>query len=201
MKRKYGDWLGWERILAHTFTVARVERPAFCGVVTLYTMLDVREPLYKPVAGELTLIADVGFRWLQLYSADSQGQTYTVTAAFNPAEIVVQWYIDVCSAHGVDHNGIPWHDDLYLDLVANQRGVVDILDASDLELAVECGMTPLATYDLAWREVHRLAPLAHSGRLPEMRFAGDALEAMRTLELGAVTPGYTCLVMSGVDVR
>lgn len=201
MKRKYGDRPGWARVLAHTFTVARVERPAFAGVVTLYTMLEVRAPLYKPVAGELTLIADVGFRWLQLYSADSQSQTYTVTAAFNPAEMIVQWYIDVCAAHGVDHTGIPWHDDLYLDLVANQRGAIAVIDADDLEQAVDHGMTSIATYHLAWSEVHRLAPLAHSGRLPEMRFAGEALEAMCALERGAVIPGYTCLATPGVDIH
>ena len=201
MKRKYGDRSDWARILAHTFTVARVDQPAFSGVVTLYTMLRVREPLYKPVAGELTLIADADFRWLQLYSADRRSQTYTVTAAFNPAEIVVQWYIDVCAAHGVDHTGIPWHDDLYLDIVANQRGAVAILDANDLEQSVERGMTTLSSYHLAWGEVHRLAPLAHRGLLPEMRFANEALQAMRALERGVAVAGYTRLASSGADGR
>jgi predicted RNA-binding protein associated with RNAse of E/G family len=67
VKRKYGDRADWARILERSFTVARVEQPAFCGVVTLYSMRRVRAPLFKAVAGELARIADDGFRWLRLY--------------------------------------------------------------------------------------------------------------------------------------
>ena len=204
MKRKYGDRPGWERIAERMFTVARVEQPAFSGVVALYTMLRVREPLYKPVAGELTLIADDGFCWLQLYSDDVESQTYTITVAFNPENIVVQWYIDVCAGHGVDHTGVPWHDDLYLDLVMNARGALSVIDAADLESALEAGAVSLPAYQLAWREAHRLAPLARSMRLPEMSFATEALSALQALERGESVAGYTCVVapgMSGAQVR
>lgn len=191
MKRKYGDRPGWERITEHLFTVARVEQPAFSGVVTLYTMLRVRERLYKPVAGELTLIADERFRWLQLYSNDAESQTYTVTAAFDPENFVAQWYIDVCAGHGVDHTGVPWHDDLYLDLVMNARGALAVIDVADLESALETGAVSLQAYHLAWREAHRLAPLARGMRLPEMRFALEALSALQALERGELVAGYT----------
>jgi hypothetical protein len=191
MKRKYGDRAGWARIAERAFTVAQIDLPAFSGVAALYTMLRVREPLYKPVAGELTLIADDGFRWLQLYSADAQRQTYTVTAAFNPENIVAQWYIDVCAGHGVNHTGVPWHDDLYLDIVVSERGALAVIDAADLESAVEMEALSLPAYHLAWREAHRLAPLARSRLLPEMRFAAEALGAMRALESGQAVAGYT----------
>lgn len=194
MKRKYGDRPGWERIEQRLFTVARVHQPAFSGVVSLYTMLHVRKPLYKPVAGELTLLADDGFRWLQLYSDDAQSQTYTVTVAFNPENFAAQWYIDVCAGHGVDHTGIPWHDDLYLDLVVSARGALAVIDAADLETAMETDAVSLPAYQLAWGEAHRLAPLARNMRLPEMQFAPGALSAMLSLERGETVAGYTRLV-------
>jgi predicted RNA-binding protein associated with RNAse of E/G family len=196
MPRKYGDRAGWARILASTFTVARVETPAFHGVASLYTMLRVRERLYKPVCGELTLIADDGFRWLQLYSADPACQTYTVTAAFDSEKILAQWYIDVCAGHGVDRTGVPWHDDLYLDVIANGRGAVEVIDAADLEAAIAAAIVGDAEYQLAWREAHRLAPLVRSASLPEMRFAGEALDALETLGRGGAVVGFT--VIAGV---
>ena len=100
MKRKYGDRADWARTLEHTFTVARVDLPAYHGVVTLFSMERVREPLYKPVAGDLTLIADEGFRWLQFSSAYPTSQTYTVTASFDLHNDIAQWYIDVCAGTG-----------------------------------------------------------------------------------------------------
>lgn len=193
MHRKYGNRDGWARIAEHTFTVARVLTPAFRGVVALYTMQGVREPLYKPVCGEQTLIAADGFRWLQLYSADPAGQTYTVTGAFTSEKILAQWYIDICAGHGVDDAGMPWHDDLYLDLVANGRDALDIIDAGDLEEALAAAKIGPAEYDFAWREAHRLAPEARAVRLPEMLFATEALAGMAALERGEAVAGYTRL--------
>lgn len=197
MKRKYGDRADWARILEHTFTVARVDLPAFRGVVTLYTMARVREPLYKPVAGDLTLIADAGFRWLQLYSAHPTGQTCTVTASFDPQNTIAQWYIDVCAGHGVDSTGIPWHDDLYLDLVVSPSGKLAVIDGDELEAAADAGAVDASAYTLAWREAHWLAPLAHRHSLPEMRVAHRALDAMCALERGEVWPGFVRLGAQG----
>ena len=45
------------------------------------------------------------------------GPTCTVTATYNAEDALAQWYIDVCGGHEIDHTGIPWHDDLSLNLV------------------------------------------------------------------------------------
>lgn len=201
MKRKYGDRAGWARILAHTFTVARVEQPAFCGIVTLYSIQRVREPLFKPVAGQLTRIADDGFRWLQLYSARPEDQTYTVTAMYDGENTLAQWYIDVCAGHGIDLTAIPWHDDLYLDLVVSPGAAVEVIDGAELEEAAETGAITASAYTLAWRETHRLAPLAHRGDLPAMRMARAALGAMLALERDELRPGYARLAARGEAMR
>lgn len=194
MPRKSDAHAGWARIAASAFIVARAQTPAFSGIISLYTIAEVREPLIKRVCGELTVIADNGFRWLQLYSDHPERQTYTVTAAYTANDVIAQWYIDVSAGHGVDHTGVPWHDDLYLDLVANGLGAVEIIDAADLEAALAAGEIEPAAYHLAWREAHRLAPLVRRASLPEMRFASDALRALRALERGATLEGYTLIL-------
>lgn len=196
MKRKYANHPGWRRIVSCSFIAARVEMPAFCGVVSLYSVHRVREPLYKPIAGAQTLLADDGFRWLQLYCDREAGQTHTVTAMYDVQRRLVQWYIDVCSCHGVDHRGVPWHDDLYLDVIANEHGAVEILDAADLEAAFDAGAISLSAYDLAWRETHWLAPLVRSGNLPEMRYAPEALASLGAMAEGVSVSGYRALATS-----
>lgn len=196
MPRKYGDRAGWARIAEHTFTLARVETADFRGVAALYTMLRVREPLYKPVCGVSNLIVADGFRWLQLYSAGPAAQTYTLTATFDSENILAQWYIDICAGHGIDQAGRPWHDDLYLDLVADGRGAVEIIDGDDLTAALIAGEIGAAEYALAWREARRLAPLARDACLPEMLCAQGRLAALTALERGDQVAGYTRLAIS-----
>lgn len=196
MPRKYGDRAGWARIAEHTFTLARVETADFRGVAALYSMVRTREPLYKPICGVPTLIVADGFRWLQLYSADLTAQTYTVTGTFDSENILAQWYIDICAGHGIDQAGRPWHDDLYLDLVADGRGAVEIIDGDDLTAALAAGEIEAAKYVLAWREARRLAPLARDARLPEMRCARETLAALMALERGDQVAGYTRLAIS-----
>lgn len=193
MKRKYADRAGWPRIKAHRFTAARVEVPAFHGVVALYSIVRVREPLYKPIAGAPTLIADNGYHWLQLYSSEQSSQNYTVTAMYTPEHDIAQWYIDVCAGHGVDHRGIPWHDDLYLDVIASGHAVVEVIDAADLDAAFAEDSEIPSIYHQAWRESHRLAPLVRDASLPEMRYADDALAAMLRVERGDAVSGYALL--------
>jgi hypothetical protein len=106
--------------------------------------------LYQPVAGEQALAR----RWwipqapalFRLYSAHAVRQTCTVTAAFTSEKLIAQWYIDVYAGHGVDHTGVPWHDDLYLDHIARKRG------ATALEAALAAGAVGLPAYQsTGWR--------------------------------------------------
>jgi predicted RNA-binding protein associated with RNAse of E/G family len=112
---------------------------------------------------------------------------------YTPERQIAQWYIDVCAGHGVDHRGIPWHDDLYLDIIASGHDLVEVIDAADLDAAYAEDSDIPAIYHQAWRESHRLAPLVRGARLPEMRFAADALAAMLTVERGDVVSGYDLL--------
>jgi predicted RNA-binding protein associated with RNAse of E/G family len=76
---------------------------------------------------------------------------------------VVQWYVDVCREHGLGPDGVPWWDDLYLDVVVRPTGEVLLLDEDELELALAAGYVTPAEYDLAWREARRLLGAAVPG--------------------------------------
>ena len=196
MKRKPGDRPGWKRILAHRFIAARGsgQERAYPGVVSLYTMLHVAEPLYKPLGGQPVLLAADGFAWLQFYPsqpADAVG--YVATAMLAADGTLAQWYVDICADHGLSPEGVPWHDDLYLDLISSGRGDVELIDVDDLEGALAGGAISPVQYDAAWRAAHWLAPALRHGDLPEIRALDTALAALRTLETGDAAPGFARL--------
>ena len=98
---------------------------------------------------------------------------------------VVQWYLDICQRHGIDAEGIPWFEDLYLDVVASLAGTVRLLDADELEGALRAGIVSPAEYALAWREARRLLAATEQRSFPLL-----ALSALhRALLLQQITGG------------
>ncbi len=210
MKRKLGSRPGWRRILASRYTVARSSKgddgaDGYTGVVSLYSIQRVAEPLWKPLAGEPTLLADAGFAWLQFYplsafsaaiAANGPEATYSVTAMIASTGTIAQWYVDICAGAGLTPEGVPWHDDLYLDLVTTGRGDIEVLDAHELDEALEAGEVSPDWYHAAWRAAHILAPQVRRVTLPEMRAAPGALAALRALERDERPEGFALLYRS-----
>lgn len=113
------------------------------------------EPLVGPRSG--LRLADNGFAWMTHFP---RGAHHTVTTMYDDAGAVLQWYIDICRAHGVDETGMPWFDDLYLDIIVYPDGGVVVLDEDELDAALAAGAVTEAEHALAWREArHLLAAL------------------------------------------
>lgn len=69
---------------------------------------------------------------------------------FDAAGRVIQWYIDMSREHGVDDGGgMPWFDDLSLDLVLYPNGRVVVLEEDEPDEALAAGAIT--------QEVHALA--------------------------------------------
>jgi predicted RNA-binding protein associated with RNAse of E/G family len=155
------------------------------GIVALYTMERVAEPLWKPLHGQPTLLAADGFAWLQFYptSGGKNGAAiYSATAMIAPDGAIAQWYIDICAECGITREGVPWHDDLYLDLITAGKGDVETLDAGELESALDAGAVTPAHYQAAWNVAHQLTPQVRALTLPEVAALPTALPALRALE-------------------
>lgn len=149
MKRKRADRQPWPRILSHRYAVQRVDSPDFSGYVSHFWMDAVRAPLFVPCAGQIICIADSGHLWLQLFPDDSR---HTLTAMLDADRALVQWYVDICQGHGLGDDGVPWFDDLYLDVISLPTGEVEIIDAEELDEALTHNLVTADDYALAWRE-------------------------------------------------
>src|SRR4051794_9419827 len=130
MKRRRSDRSEWRRIVERRFHVAYLDTPEFTGYLTLLVMKKVSAPFWVRVGDSTCCVADTGFAWLQHFPA---GSHHTLTTMFDAGGNVVQWYVDICAQHGVDDRGIPWFDDLYLDIVMSPSGAIQLLDVEELD--------------------------------------------------------------------
>lgn len=153
MKRKFGDRANWRRISRRRFTCRYVESDGFTGYMTLYTIYNLKEPLWKTYGNHTYRIADRGYSWLQYYPKDCH---YIVTAMFDEREEIIQWYIDTCKIQGVTDQGVPWFDDLYLDVVVLRNGEVFLLDEDELDDAIHRHDITQKDYQLAVSTAKRL---------------------------------------------
>ncbi|HXR66138.1 MAG TPA: DUF402 domain-containing protein [Ktedonobacteraceae bacterium] len=163
MKTKSASRLDWPRVLARRFVVQRIDSPDYHGYVTLLRMDEVREPLYVNFGQERVCILDKGYDWVQHFP---DGSPYVLLAAFDARGELVQWYIDVVGGTGVDEHGVPWYDDLYLDIVVSPMGETLLLDVDELDEALRLDKVTRTQYDFAWRQASVLLDAIEADLFP-----------------------------------
>ncbi len=159
LKRKYGNRSEWKRVLEREYAQAFLDTEQFMGFITLLHTIKVSEPLFAFYEGKKVCIVEDGYMWLQQFPLEKK---HSVTTMFDEKGNIVQWYIDVCLENGVVH-GIPYMDDLYLDIILLPSGEVIQKDADELEAALAGGMINKSLYDSACNEMKVLTELINNG--------------------------------------
>ena len=140
MKRKRLTYDSWTCITRRDFTCRRVSVPGFTGRAGLLLIHAVTKPQYWHVAGKSLVIADAGMAWLSLLPEEGH---YCIVAMLDRRGRLVLWYIDMIDGQGTDADGVPWFDDLYLDLVVKPDGFIHEDDRDELDEALRAGdITP-----------------------------------------------------------
>ncbi|MEF2967291.1 DUF402 domain-containing protein [Paenibacillus sp. M1] len=163
MKRKFGDRANWRRVTQRQFKSKYVDSESFKGYVTSYTIHALKDPLWKTYGGHTFRVADKGYVWLQYYP---KGAHYVVTAMFDEQGSIVEWYIDVCKTQGVTDQGVPWFDDLYLDIVVLKNGEVFLLDEDELDEALAKGLITVRDYDMATETANQILQAIREQKFP-----------------------------------
>lgn len=134
MKRKHADRIDWHRVLERKFICSVYDDVEFRGYITLISIEKIKEPIIITIQGQDISIADVGYYWMQHFPVDLN---YCVTTMINEKFEVVQWYLDISKSIGVNEHGIPYWDDLYLDIVVLPGGDFYIKDEDELREALD----------------------------------------------------------------
>ena len=136
MKRKSLSYDAWTCILSQELRVCRVTNP-FAGHVSLLRIHEVTEPQVWHWQGQSLTVCDRGMSWLSMMP---ERGCLCITAQLNADGSVVLWYIDMIDAQGVDQRGLPWFDDLYLDLIVHPNGSMAVDDRDELDAALSAGI-------------------------------------------------------------
>ncbi|WP_282137413.1 DUF402 domain-containing protein [Rossellomorea aquimaris] len=174
MKRKYGDRSGWERIIERKYAQSFLDTVPFTGYITLLTAVKVKDPIIVDYGDHKVCILDDGYIWMHQFPMDKH---HVVTTMFDDKGEIVQWYIDICYKNSIE-KGIPYMEDLYLDIIVLPTGEVIEKDADELEDAYLSGVIDKHHYNLANSEYKRLINLISSGEFELMKLAEEHKELL-----------------------
>lgn len=179
VERKFANRPGWSRILERSFQTAYFDEEDFKGYVTILKLEKVFNPLVKKVGEEEICIADNGYIWLQHYP---QKLNYCITTMYNNDLEIVQWYFDIVKDIGVSEEGIPFFDDLYLDIVLLPNSKIFVLDENELENALINNIITKEEYIIANSELKHIIRIITSDKDKLTKFCNKYLEMMINLE-------------------
>ena len=146
MKRSRVSYDEWECIISKDLKGRQVDSELFRGYIGLINIREVSNPQIWKFNGDDIVVCDEGIKWLSILPKDD---FYCITAMMNEQGTILVWYIDMIAGQGVDVDGVPYFDDLYLDLVVYPDGTIVVDDMDELEDALEQGDITQQYFNLA----------------------------------------------------
>ena len=121
----------WKRVLKKKVAYADISERK--GVACLMKFEEITSPLIKPCFGRDVTLVDVGYYWLQI---GFENENYWLTTMFDREGNFVQYYFDITRNNVIDGEK-SWFEDLFLDIIVQEKDEVEVLDADELKLALE----------------------------------------------------------------
>lgn len=147
MKRKYLDGSNWTWLDDYTYDYQYIEGK-WKGYISFVQMGTVKKRLMAHYGDREVCLCDDGYKGV-IFLPDNE--TWCATAIYNPESDIVEWYFDMTKKNGVDETGLPYFEDLYLDIAVAPDFTTRILDEDELEEALEKGIITAEDYDLAYK--------------------------------------------------
>ena len=99
-----------------------------------------------------TCIIDNDYKWLEFYDYNSR---IKLTVMYNEKNEPIEWYFDIARRIGND-NGIPYEDDLYVDVLVTTDEKIKLLDKDELDAAHAKFEVNDSDYEMAKKEASDL---------------------------------------------
>ena len=153
MKRSRLSYDEWKCILSKDMHGKRVNSELLDGYIGLIEIKEVSEAQIWKFNGEDVVVCDKGRKWLSILP---RNDWYCITAMMDEEGNILLWYIDMIAEQGIDVDGVPYFDDLYLDLVVYPDGTILVDDMDELEEALSKKDITQEQFNLAIETSHRL---------------------------------------------
>ena len=134
------------------FSILEIQESYFKGHVVFLKLQNIEKPLIVYNGEENICIRDNGYEWLEVYPSDGK---YAITIMYDDKGNLIEWYFDISKKVGVE-NGIPFEDDLYLDMIITPNGKNIIIDEDELLGARDDGIITQEDVDSAYNTLKEL---------------------------------------------
>lgn len=149
LKKRYADRHIGKRVKKAEEKILSVEEEYFTGDIYFYNFIEVKDKIIVP---NDMCIMDDNYKWLEFYDYDSKVK---LTAIYDSDNKIVEWYFDIAREIGKE-NGIPFEDDLYLDVVVKSTGEILLIDEDELKEALNRMEITNEEYESAYKEARQL---------------------------------------------
>ena len=152
MRQKYADYPNWKRVLEKEYKNKYFDNEDFKGNISLLKAVKVKEKL---MVGENNLVVlDDGYKWLELYPEDNKN--IAVSVCLSDKDKILEWYFDIAKDTKLTEKGIPYIDDLYLDVIMSKDGKIKMVDEDELQEALDTNDITKEDYNLAYTVANSL---------------------------------------------
>ncbi|MDT8718398.1 DUF402 domain-containing protein [Clostridium sp. 19966] len=178
MKRKSVDRTYLSRVLDRSFKAIEVNEEDFKGYLSLFRMNEVRDSRSFKYGEKTICVIDKGYSHLQYVPFNCD---YALTAFVNDNGEIVQWYFDIISGCGTDETGVPFYDDMYLDVILLPNSEFYLVDEDELKEALDEGKITKAQFDRAYKAAYELVDEIKKGKAPLIHRCKSDFEKMLKL--------------------
>lgn len=130
----------------------RVDEDFFKGYACFLKLQNIEKPLIVNNGKESICIRDNDYEWIEVYPDNGK---YAITIMFDDNNNLIEWYFDISKEIGIE-NGIPYEDDLYLDMIITPNGEKIVIDENELLEARDNGDITQDDVDSAYQTLREL---------------------------------------------
>lgn len=160
IKRRFADrraWMG-STIIDKSFILLDHNDSGFEGHISIMRFNQILKPIHVDVAESKLCLLEKNYIWISHYP---KGKNYVLTTMCTDNLEVIQWYYDVTREYQVGMDGIPFSDDLFLDVAILNSGKILLLDEEELQQAYSENNISQAEVILAQKTANELIKMAN----------------------------------------
>lgn len=139
------------------YLVKSIHENDFYGDICYYDFKNANIKISTPKG---KVIIDNNYKLLEFYDYSSKVK---LSVFYNKNNQVIEWYFDIAKKLGKE-NGVPYEEDLYLDIVVRNNGEIILLDEEELKEALKRLEITKAEYQMAYEEANRLIMLLEGNK-------------------------------------
>lgn len=178
IKRKSVDRTYLKRVVDREFVYLGVNDDNFSGYISLFKINQSTSSCIIKYNEKNVCVIDTGYSLLQYIPL---GENYTATAFFDENNRIIQWYFDITYKNGIGEDGIPYYDDLFLDVVILPPLEIHLLDKDELDEALHNKEISEEQYKLACNVADKLMKDISTNKITFMKRHETDLQHMISL--------------------